>query len=88
MTATSEFVAASLSCKDLKKSIILGCMYRPTDNKVEYTQDLCKAVSDLYTRFKDHINLLGGDTNLPDIDWKTDTITGHNYPVPINQAYI
>ena len=87
-TATSEFVAASLSCKDLKKPIILGCMYRPTDNKVEYTQDLCKAVNDMYTRFKDHIIWLGGDTNIPDIDWKTDTITGHNYPVLINQAYI
>ena len=29
-TATSEFVAASLSCKDLKKPIILGCMQLTT----------------------------------------------------------
>ena len=33
-TATSEFAAASLGCKDLKKPIILGCMYRPTDKKL------------------------------------------------------
>ena len=87
-SATSEFVAASLSCKDLKKPIILGCMYRPTDNNNDYTQDLCNALSDLSARFKDHIIWLGGDTNLPDIDWKTDTITGHSYPVSINQTYI
>ena len=86
--ATSEFVAVSLNCKDLKKPIILGCMYRPTDNKADYTQDLCNAVSDLSSRFKDHIIWLGGDTNLPDIDWNTDTITGHNYLVSINKAYI
>ena len=87
-SATSEFVEASLSCKDLKKPIILGCMYRPTDNNNDYTQDLCNALSDLSARFKDHIIWLGGDTNLPDIDWKTDTITGHSYPVSINQTYI
>ena len=45
-------------------------------------------ISDLSARFKDHIIWLGGDTNLPDIDWKTDTITGHSYPVSINQTYI
>ena len=50
--------------------------------------DLCNALSDLSARFKDHIIWLGGDTNLPDIDWKTDTITGHSYPVSINQTYI
>lgn len=87
-SATTEFVAASLSCKDLKKPIILGCMYRPIDNKVEYTKDLCNAVTDLYARLKDHIIWLGGDINLPDIDWKTDTITGHSYPVLKNQTYI
>ena len=63
-------------------------MYRPTDNNNDYTQDLCNALSDLSARFKDLIIWLGGDTNLPDIDWKTDTITGHIYPVSINQTYI
>ena len=37
--------------KDLKKPIILGCMYRPTDNNNDYTQDLCNALSDLSARF-------------------------------------
>ena len=63
-------------------------MYRPTDNNNDYTQDLCNALSDLSARFKDHIIWLGGDTNLLDIDWKTDTITGHSYPISINQTYI
>ena len=88
-TARSEFVAASLTCKDLKKPIILGCMYRPIDNKVEYTLDHLQCSNwPTYTKFIDHIIWLCEDTNLPDNDWKTDTIIGHSYPVPINQAHI
>ena len=30
---------------------------------------------------------LGGETNLPGIDWKTGTFTGHSYSVSINQTY-
>ena len=53
--ATSEFVAASLNCKDLKKLTILGCMYRPTDNDVDYTQNLCNAVSVIKIQGSHHL---------------------------------
>ena len=87
-TAILKFVAASFSCKDLKKSIIVGCMYRPTNNNIDYTQDLYSAVSDLSARFKDHIIWLGGAANLPDIDWKTDTIIGHRTVPSLNKSGI
>ena len=44
-------------------------------------------MTEIYNRYKDHILWLGGDANLPDIDWKTDTITGHGYPASINHLY-
>ena len=53
------------------------------------TQMICKAISNLYSSFKDdHIIWIGGDANLPDIDWQNDSIQGHNYPVGISKAYI
>jgi hypothetical protein len=72
----------------LKKPLIIGSLYRPTNNNSEYTDDLCKAISNLYSSFKDHIIWIGGDANLPDIDWQNDSIQGHNYPVGISKAYI
>lgn len=74
----TEFVAAAFSCKNLKKTLIIGSLYRPTNNNSEYTDDLCKAISNLYSSFKDHIIWIGGDANLPDIDWQNDSIQGHN----------
>ena len=85
---TTEFVAASFACKDLQKPLIIGSLYRPTNNNQEYTDNLCKAISNLYSNFKNHIIWIGGDANLPDIDWQTDSIQGHNYPVGINKSYI
>jgi hypothetical protein len=52
----TEFVAAAFSCKNLKKkTLIIGSLYRTTNNNSEYTDDLCKAISNLYSSFKDHI---------------------------------
>ena len=31
---------------------------------------------------------IGGDANLFDVNWASDTINGHHYSVPINQTYI
>lgn len=87
MKNSSELVAASFTCKDLKKPIIVCSLYRPTDNNRDYSQELCNTVSEIHTRFGDHILCLGGGANLPDIDWKSDTIAGHSYSVPINQLY-
>ena len=46
---------------------------------------MCSTIRDLYTRFKDNIIWIGGDSSLPDIDWKDDSYT---YPATINQAYL
>jgi hypothetical protein len=81
INTTTEFEAAAFSCKNLKKTLTIGSLYRPTNNNFEYTDDLCKAISNLYSSFKDHIIWIGGDANLPDIDWQNDSIQGHNYPV-------
>ena len=37
---------------------------------------------------KDNVLWIGGDFNLPDIDWKTQRITGHQYPMTINNMFL
>ena len=46
--ATAELAAASFTCKDLKKPLIVCSFYRPTDNKFEYSQELCNTVKDIH----------------------------------------
>ena len=84
---TAEIVAASFTCKDLKKAIIVSSLYRPTDNNLDYSHKLCTVLNDLHSRFRDHIPRIGGYASLPDIDWKTDTATRHNYTASINQLF-
>ena len=84
----SEIVATSIPSTYTAKPIIVCSLHRPTDNNIDYTRDMSSTIKDLHTKFKDNIIWIGGDSNLPDINWKSDSIEGHNYPVSINQAYI
>ena len=79
-------IAASFVCKNLKQPLIVGLVYRPTDNNFEYTEDLCNAVSYIGRTYKNSTIWIGGDFNLPDIDWKTNSIVGHNYLIPIDKS--
>ena len=58
----TEFVAASINTTSLKKPVIIGCCYRPTDNNLEYSRDLFRAISDLKANHKDSVSWSGGDT--------------------------
>ena len=39
-------------------------------------------------RFKNSPIWVGGDLNLPDIDWKTNTITSHQYTKKLNEDFL
>ena len=38
--------------------------------------------------YKNSTIWIRGDFNLPDIDWKTNSIVSHNYPIPINKSIL
>ena len=88
LNTNTEFVAASFSCKVLKKPLIVGSLYRPPNSGIPYTEELRNIISSLQSKHKDSTLWIGGDANLPDIDWKSSTVTGHNYLLPINNAFI
>ena len=63
-------------------------MYRPPDNNQIYAEDLCRTISSLSTLYRDSTIWIGGDANLPDIEWDTTSIKGNRYTIPINNTII
>ena len=66
----------------------MGSVYRPTDNNYEYAEELRKAVSHIGSTNKNSTIWIGGDFNLPDIDWKTNSIVSHNYLISISKSIL
>ena len=67
----------------------IAAFYRPPNRTDDiYTK---AAVAD-FTRLKEsagkNILVIGGDFNLPDIDWINTSIANHQYPERVNQAYM
>ena len=62
--------------------------YRPTNNDAEYTDELIYVIRKVFHKYKDAVIWIPGDLNLPDIDWATGTITGHQYRKQINEAFL
>ena len=50
------------------KSLTLGCFYRPPDSKISTSEELVKSL-DLMQKKSYQTIVLGGDFNLPGIDW-------------------
>ena len=71
-----------------RKSVVLGSVYRPPSS----TMDFCsKTVDDIYKVFNKHKNAIfciGGDFNLPDINWITEEIVGNQYPFALNSLFL
>jgi exonuclease III len=84
----TEFVAESFTCKYLKKPLIVGSLYRPPGNNQKYAEDLCRTISSLSALYRDSTIWIGGDANLPDIEWDTTSIKGNRYTIPINNTII
>ena len=85
---STEFVASSFPCNSPKKPLIVGSLYRPPKNEEGFTEELCQAIKDLSTRHSQSTIWIGGDANLPDIDSSNSSITGNNYSIPINTAFV
>ena len=50
------------------KFLTLGCFYRPPDSKISTSEELAKSL-DLMPKNSNQTIVLGGDFNLPGIDW-------------------
>ncbi|KAH3775110.1 hypothetical protein DPMN_176507 [Dreissena polymorpha] len=87
-SSTSEFIAASFNTSSTKKPIIMGCLYRPTDKTFDYTSNLCQEIRILHSQNRYNIIWIGGDANLSDVAWTSNTIIGYQYSIHINETFI
>lgn len=68
--------------------LIIGAVYRPTNGDFEYIKSICTTTADLSDKHKNATIWLGGDFNLPDICWKNHQVTGHQYPLRVNNKFL
>ena len=78
MSCDAEVIACKL---ELKSSllIVIG-VYRPPNSDLIYLQSLCQTIEDIIKENPVATIWLGGDINLPNIDWSTNSPSGNNYP--------
>ena len=93
---TSTEIYKSTSCElicikiDLpnKRSMIVGAFYRPPGTDESYLRSFISEVTELKHAYEKSIFYIGGDFNLPDVDWATSSIQGSQYPTTLNEAII
>ena len=72
----------------LQKPLIIMSAYRPPNNDLPYAQRICQAIRNIALKYPSATLWLSGDFNLPDIDWTTDSIKGHQYTLVSNNCFL
>jgi hypothetical protein len=81
----------SVYCKiDLQgnKSLLVGAIYRPPNTGTDYMDELCEEMYTIRSRFNKSVTWIGGDFNLPDIKWDTNTINGNSNTAAVNHRLL
>ena len=63
-------------------------IYRPPNTDIDYALDLCSKIKHIINTNRSATIWISGDLNLPDIDWKTESIEGHQDSNAINTAFL
>ena len=82
-----DIVFVKIDCAN-KESLIVGSVYRPTNNNESYSQVLFGAISKISKQFRKSAIWITGDFNLPDINWSDNIIQGHQYKKSINEMFL
>ena len=80
----------AIKIETMRKPVIVCCAYRPPKSPKKYAELLSNDINFIMNikKYKASPFWIGGDWNLPDINWETNSITGHQYPKPINETFI
>ena len=69
-------------------SVLIGCCYRPPNTTEEYMHKVSAELRAPQQRHQEAMYLLGGDFNLPDINWRDASVTGHQNPLAVNRGFL
>ena len=69
-------------------SVLIGCCYRPPNTTEDYMHKVTAELRATQQRHQEAMYLLGGDLNLPDIDWRYASVAGHPNQLAINRGFL
>jgi hypothetical protein len=70
------------------KLIVLAAYRPPNGTDGEYIEQLVKDITTVRSQYQSSYFIIGGDFNLPDIDWESSTVKGHQLPRRVNEEFI
>ena len=73
---------------DKNRTLIIGSLYCPPSSDLQYMEDLCTTMELISQRFKNAVIWFGGDLNLPDISWDSNTVNGNQNSAQINNRFL
>ena len=79
-------MVVKVTCKHT--SVIVASLYRTTNNDLDHTVNLTTAIETLVKSYPKEVIWIGGDANLPDINWSLNTVSGNNYKKEINVTFL
>ena len=71
-----------------KRPLVIGSIYRPPDYDFDQSSNLVISIYNIIHKNKNAVFWLGGDFNLPDINWKDQDIIGNQYLKNINSLFL
>ena len=75
-----------ITCK--YNSLIVASLYRPTANDSDYAMKLANAIESIVKDHPKGVVWIGGDINLPNINWSSNSISGNSYRKDINETIL
>ena len=83
----TEMVFAKITNKKIG-NILIGCCYRPPSSDMDYNNSMSLSIRSLMNRNQAATTWIGGDFNLPDIQWRTHQIQGHHNTKSTNEVFL
>lgn len=71
-----------------KKTLIIGSVYRPPNFSLDQSTKTIKEIYNIFDKNKRAVFSIGGDFNIPDIDWANQEVIGNQYQKEINQKFL
>jgi len=68
-----------------KPVILISCYRAP---KKVPSDPLFNEIARITLKYKQNPVWIGGDFNLPDIDWQTKAVVGNSYPKMLNESFL
>jgi len=70
------------------QTLIVGAAYRPPNSDASYNERMCKAFEEISNSNKNAVIWIGGDFNLPDINWNSMAVNGNHNFLQMNNRFL